>query len=116
MGTAVKIGAAVATVADLPPAGAAVDEVHFVSATGDLWVWVGAGAPGADAASPGGGWQDLGHVQGPQGIKGDPGDSHIPTPTAADAGKLPVVGATGAVTWKAPNAAPTWADVKAGAI
>lgn len=98
-GTAVTIGATVATPADLPATGARVDEVHFVSSTGDLMVWVGAGAPGADASTPGGGWQNLGHVQGPKGDKGDKGDPGLPTVTAADAGKTPVVQPDGTVTW-----------------
>lgn len=101
MGTALTVGAVVATPADLPATGAVPDEVHFVSSTGNLMVWVGAGAPGADASTPGGGWQNLGHVQGPQGA---PGDSHIPVPTTADATKIPVVQPDGKVAWR--DAAP----------
>jgi hypothetical protein len=95
VGTGLTIGAAVATVADLPAAGAAIDETHLVTSTGDLWVWVGAGAPGADPASPGAGWIDLGHVQGPQGVpgvqgnvgpKGDPGATG---PAGADGAQGP---------------------------
>lgn len=68
-GTAVTIKAAVATVANLPPT-AAVEEVHFVTSTGDLMVYVG---PGLGTSGPAGHtdeWLDLGHVQGPAGSAG----------------------------------------------
>jgi hypothetical protein len=79
-GSALTIGAVVPTVSALPSTGAAPNEAHFVSSTGNIYVWVGAGQPGADLSTPGRGWQDLGHVQGPQGVAGPAGPQGPPGP------------------------------------
>jgi hypothetical protein len=79
-GQGVRISSSVATTADLPADPAGV--IHFVQASGDLWVSRGTGAGEAN-------YDNLGHVQGPQGVQGVQGP---PGERGADG----VAGATGA--------------------